>query len=207
MVGCLSQYISLPATRACGRVHTRTHARPRGPVVAAVLLVVGITAAASGVSDTAGAVTRAAATSRVAAVSASNSVPSASGSCAGVPGAHHARLVVEPAAGDVISRCVGFAGKGLPALTLLKDSHIELGTQTFSYGVGICQVDNVPAHYTQCFPSGKDYWALFLSKNGRTWTSPSVGVSDITVPPSGSLGLRYDSPNGTAAPPPHPTPA
>ncbi len=202
MVGGSSQYIS-PA--ACVSKHSdargRGRGRARGPQAAAALMLAGLTAAVLAGTGPAGAV------SSAAAVSATNSVPSASGSCAGVPGAHHVRLVVEPAAGDVIARCVGFAGKGLPALTLLKDSHIELGTQTFSYGVGICQVDNVPAHYTQCFPSGKDYWALFLSKNGRTWTSPSVGVSDITVPPSGSLGLRYDSPTGTAAPPPHPTPA
>ncbi|HTX62832.1 MAG TPA: hypothetical protein VMD28_04295 [Acidimicrobiales bacterium] len=131
----------------------------------------------------------------------------ATGSCTGVPGAHHARLVVEPAVGRVVARCVGFSGKEIPALTLLKDSRLEVGTQTFSFGVAICQVDDVPAHYTQCLPSGRDYWALFLSANGRSWTSPSVGVSDIKVPPGGSLGLRYDSPNGTPAPPPHPTPA
>jgi hypothetical protein len=131
----------------------------------------------------------------------------ASGSCSGVPGVHHARVVVETARGKVLARCVGFSGSRLPALKLLKKSQIEIGTQTYSFGVAICQVDTIPAHYSQCLPSGADYWALFLSKNGHTWTSPPVGVSDISVPPGGSLGLHYVSPNGTPAPPPRPTPA
>jgi hypothetical protein len=132
---------------------------------------------------------------------------SSSGSCSGVPGAHHARLVVEPSAGKVVARCVGFSGSGLPALKLITKSLLEVGTQTFSFGVAICQVDNVPAHYSKCLPTGQDYWALFLSKNGRTWTSPPVGVSDIKVPAGGSLGLRYDPPTGKPAPPPRPSPA
>lgn len=130
-----------------------------------------------------------------------------SGSCSGVPGAHHARLVVEPSKDKVETRCVGFSGAGLPALKLLSKSHVEVGTQTFSFGVALCQVDDVPSHYSKCLPTGQPYWALFLSKNGRTWTSPSVGVSQITVPAGGSLGLRYDPPTGRPAPPPRPTPA
>jgi hypothetical protein len=134
--------------------------------------------------------------------------PSASsGSCAKVSGDHHARLVVETSSGTVVQRCVGFAGHAIPALKLLTDSHIEIGTQKFSFGVAICQVDDVPRHYSQCLPSGQDYWALFLSTNGHRWTSPSTGVSDIKVPAGGSLGLRFDSPTGKAAPPPPPSPA
>ena len=132
---------------------------------------------------------------------------SASGSCANVSGTHHARVVVESSAKHVVERCVGFSGKKIPALELLKDSHIQLGTQTYSYGVAICQVDHVPSHYSQCLASGQDYWAVFLSNRGRAWTTPSVGVSEISVPPGGSLGLRYDSPTGTPAPPPKPSPA
>jgi hypothetical protein len=176
-----------------GPVHSSSlGARVRVPVVAALLLAGGAAAAACGTSSPPGSASTAAATS---------------GSCTGVPGAHHARLVVETAAGKVLKRCVGFSGSGVQALKLLKKSGVELGTQAFSFGVAICQVDDIPAHYTQCLPSGQDYWALFVSKNGHKWTSPSVGVSEITVPPGGSLGLRYDSPNGTPAPPPHPTPA
>ena len=180
--------------------------RVRVPVMAAGLVAAGIFAAACGTSGPPGAASGASRSPAVAPSGAAGAAGSA-GSCARVPGVHHARLVVEPAAGRVVARCVGFSGKDMAALKLLEESHLELGTQTFSFGVAICQVDDVPAHYTQCLASGQDYWALFLSTNGRTWTSPSVGVSDVTVPPGGSLGLRYDPPNGSPAPPPPPTPA
>ncbi len=164
----------------------------RVPLVLAVVLAAGVAAAACG-------------SGRPAASASSH--PTTSGSCAGVPGAHHARLVVEPSSGTVVQRCIGFSGTGIPALELLTESHIEVGTQKYSFGVAICQVDHVPSHYSQCLPSGADYWALFLSTDGHRWTSPSTGVSDITVPAGGSLGLRYDPPTGTAPPPPPPSPA
>lgn len=179
---------------AGGSIHSKSFgARLRVPLVGGMLLIAGVGAAACGTNTPS--------------ASGSASTTATSGSCTGVPGAHHARLVVETNKSKVVKRCVGFSGADVPALKLLNKSRIELGTQQFSFGVAICQVDHIPAHYTQCLPSGQDYWALFVSKNGRTWTSPSVGVSDITVPPGGSIGLRYDSPNGTPAPPPHPTPA
>lgn len=171
-------------------------ARLRVPAVAGLLLASGLTAAACGSGGPSGS-----------APAAAPKASATSGSCTGVPGAHHARVVVEAAAGKVVARCVGFSGAGLPALKLLSKSRVELGTQTYSFGVAICQVDHVPDHYSQCLPQGQDYWALFLSKDGRTWTTPSVGVSDVTVPAGGSLGLRYDPPTGKPAPPPHPTPA
>ena len=171
-------------------------ARLRIPLTAS-LLSVALAAGAAGVAVAQGGNTDASA-------SVASTTPT-SGSCTGVPGPDHARLVVETSAGKVVARCVGFSGRSLPGLKLLKESHIEFSTQAFSFGVAICQVDDIPAHYTKCLPTGQDYWALFLSTNGRTWTSPSVGVSDIKVPPGGSLGLRYDSPKGTPAPPPRPT--
>ena len=127
-----------------------------------------------------------------------------SGSCSGVPGAHHARVVVEPSAGDVVTHCVGFDTATISAAALLHKSGFELGTQNYggSLGVAICQLDNVPAHYSKCLPSNADYWALFLSTDGKTWTSPSVGVSEVSVHPGDTLGLRYDSPQGDPAPPP-----
>lgn len=139
--------------------------------------------------------------------SSSTTSTTVSGSCADVTGANHARVVVEVSAKDVVKRCVGFAGKQIPALKLLEKSHVEFNTQKYSFGVAICQVDNVPSHYSQCLPSGADYWAIFLSTTGHSWTTPSTGVSQITVPAGGSLGLRYDSPKGTPAPPSPPSPA
>jgi hypothetical protein len=188
---------SPPRARRAG-THRAVGARVRGLFVGTLVLLFGLTAAACGSSSPSTSASKSPAAKPAAAQS---------GSCTGVPGTHHARLVVEPSPGKVLARCVGFSGKSLPALELLKKSGIQFGTQKFSFGVAICQVDHVPAHYTQCLPSGQDYWALFVSTNGRTWTSPSVGVSEIDVPPGGSIGLRYDPPTGTPPPPPHPTPA
>lgn len=136
--------------------------------------------------------------------STAGSASSAGASCSGVPGSNHARVVVEVSPSKIASRCVGFAGSSIGAVSLLRASHFELGTQQFSFGLAICQVDNVPAHYSQCLPSGANYWALFVSPGGGAWTSPSTGVSDITLHDGDSLGFRYDSPNGNPAPPPVP---
>ncbi len=175
----------------------------RVPAMAALALAAGVAVTACGSSHAASGTTG----SHPATSATTVSHPAVPGSCAGVAGAHHARVVVESAPGTVVARCVGFAGAKIKALTLLTDSRVELGTQKYSFGVAICQVDNVPSHYSQCLPSGKNYWALFLSTDGHRWTSPSVGVSDVSVPAGGSLGLRYDPPKGTPAPPPPPTPA
>lgn len=180
----------------------RTHpSRPFGALLRALAL--------SAVVVTAGAVTLATGTGGAspARTRAPQYKAASSSSCAGVSGAHHADLVVEASAKTVVRRCVGFSGRKIPALKLLEKSHLQIGTQKFSFGVAICQVDHVPSHYSKCLPTGQPYWALFLSTNGRRWTSPSTGVSEVSVPAGGSLGLRYDSPTGTPAPPPHPTPA
>lgn len=138
---------------------------------------------------------------------AAGTVSGANADCSGVSAAHHARVVYESSPGTIESRCVGFSTSTISARTLLSDSKIELGTQQYSFGVAICQVAEVPAHYSQCLPSGKPYWALFVSHGGGAWTNPPVGISDITLKPGDSLGLRYDSPNGTPAPPPRTTKA
>ena len=130
-----------------------------------------------------------------------------SGSCAGVAGANHARVVVETSPSSVLQRCVGFTSPTITATALLSDAHVTLGTQKYSFGLALCQVDGVPAHYSQCLPSGKPYWALFVSRDGAKWTSASAGISDTTLKPGDSLGLRYDPPTGNAAPPPAPSPA
>ena len=123
-------------------------------------------------------------------------------SCSGVSGTNHARVVVETGPGNVQSRCIGFSSATISATSLLARSKFELGTQQYSFGEAICQVANVPAHYSQCLPSGKPYWALFVSHGGGAWSNPPVGISDISLHPGDSLGLRYDSPQGNPAPPP-----
>lgn len=149
----------------------------------------------------------AAALSACSSSSSPGSADTASASCSGVSGPHHARVVVEVSPSKIVSRCVGFAATSIGAVSLLDASHLELGTQQFSFGLAICQIDDVPAHYSQCLPSGADYWALFVSQGGKAWTNPTVGVSDITLHDGDSLGFRYDSPNGNPAAPPAPSPA
>lgn len=132
---------------------------------------------------------------------------SAGASCSGVSGTNHARVVVEASPSKIVSSCVGFSTSTISATKLLQRSHIEFGTQSSSYGLGICQADDVPAHYSTCFSSTGPYWALFTSKDGAAWQGAQVGVSGITVHPGDSIGLRYDPQTGTPAPPPAPSPA
>ncbi len=129
----------------------------------------------------------------------------ASLSCATVAGTRVA-VVVEPAAGDVISRCFGVGAGGVPAVAALQKAGVEVGTQKYSFGLGVCQVDHVPAHYVSCLPSGKPYWALFVAHGSGGWLTASTGISDITLKAGDSLGLRYDSPKGNAAAPSVPPP-
>ncbi len=132
---------------------------------------------------------------------------SATASCAGVRGTHHARVVVEASSAKIVSSCVGFSTPTISAVSLLDHSHIQIGTQKFSFGLAICQADDVPSHYSSCLSSSGPYWALFTSQGGAAWQQAQVGVSDVTMHPGDSLGLRYDPQSGTAAPPPAPAPA
>jgi hypothetical protein len=122
-------------------------------------------------------------------------------SCSGISGAHHARVVIESSKSSVLQRCVGFSTPTITATKLLSKAHVELGTQQYSFGLAVCQVNNVPAHYSACLPSGKPYWALFVSPNDSTWHSASTGVSQTIVHPGEAIGFRYDSPKGTPAVP------
>ncbi|MGH9065456.1 MAG: hypothetical protein ACRD0L_16080 [Acidimicrobiales bacterium] len=127
-------------------------------------------------------------------------------SCASPHGPHEVAVVVEPSSGTVISRCVSVPAAGISALSLLRDSKVETATQKYSFGLAVCQVAGVPAHYTQCLPPGKPYWVLFVSHGGHAWTAATTGISDVTLAAGDSLGFRYDSPHGSPAPPSAPPP-
>ncbi|MGH9131187.1 MAG: hypothetical protein ACRDWV_05820 [Acidimicrobiales bacterium] len=111
-------------------------------------------------------------------------------------------VVIQSSPSESTSECVPVGASGeISGLAALKAAKVEIGTQSYSFGLAICQVDEVPAHYSQCLPAGKPSWALFVSRHGGAWASASTGVSGITLKASDSLGLRYDSPKGTALPP------
>ena len=138
----------------------------------------------------------------VAALSAcGSSTPSAPGAAACSSNPNHVTVVVQSSASNTVQRCVGFSGANISGISALTKSGIEVGTQTYSFGVGICQLDNIPAHYSTCLPANQPYWALFTAQAGKAWVSPSTGVSDITLSNGDYLGFRYDPQTGTAAAP------
>ena len=126
-----------------------------------------------------------------------------SSGCANGSDAHRIEIVVEHSNGKVLDRCVGFNGSGINALKAVQESGIETGAETFGgLGTAFCQVDEQPAHYSQkCFDNGM-YWATFISKAGSTWTMTSKGPSSTTLTSGDAYGLRYESQNGSAVPPP-----
>lgn len=122
--------------------------------------------------------------------------------CINPSAAHRLEVVVEPAGGPAIARCVGFKGQTLSGLDALKASRIEYATETTSFGVAVCQLDSIPAHYSTCFPPGGSYWAMFYAARGSGWTVPKVGIQGITLHPGDSLGWRYDPQSQNPANPP-----
>jgi len=115
-------------------------------------------------------------------------------SCAQLPASKAVKVVVEPSAHKVISGCTEIGASPMGALALLKKAHIELGTQKFSFGLALCQVDYVPAHYVECLPAKADYWGVYVAKAKGKWVASSVGISDVRLSRGESLGLRYVPP-------------
>lgn len=104
---------------------------------------------------------------------------------------------------------MGFAVTKVGAVAAVKDSGVEVRFKDYGQKLGVapCQVCHVPAHYTTCLPAGKPYWAIFVSRAGKSWTEPQVGLSSITLHPGDSVGLRYGPPKGKPAAPLVPPPA
>lgn len=168
----------------------------RGARLAAAVIAVAVSACGTtgaGGAGSPGTSTRATGTSTA-----------ASGGCKAA--SREVGIVVEVAPAKVISRCVALNGPTVPATTLVKRSGIEVATQSYSFGPAVCQLDHVPAHYSQCLASGKPYWALFISSKTRHWVMAQTGIGKVTLEAGQSIGWRYDSPTGTPAPPSVPPP-
>ncbi len=120
--------------------------------------------------------------------------------CAG-SGTLHAYVVVEHLSGSSVQRCVAFSGT-INGKQLMDRSGISYQTQTFSFGLGVCAIDNEPAQFTQCFPQGKPYWSLFTEHAGA-WTAAQSGFDQITLQDKDALGWRYvPAADQTPSPPP-----
>jgi len=123
-------------------------------------------------------------------------------SCVNAGAAHHAYLVVEHLSGTSLQRCVGFEGDSIDGQTLMDKSGIEYQTQTFSFGKGVCQVDNEPKVYSECFPKNQPYWALFVETNSA-WVTAQTGYTGVSLHDKDALGWHYvqASDQNPAAPP------
>ncbi len=111
---------------------------------------------------------------------------------------HRAYVVVEHMSGKVVQACVGFEGDSINGPNLMKNSGVEFRTTSTSLGLGICQVDNEPAHFDQCFPPGAPYWDLLLDVKGQpTWLESPTGLDQVRVADGGAIGWQYRPQTGS----------
>jgi hypothetical protein len=114
-------------------------------------------------------------------------------------------VVVEHAGGKSIQKCVGFDGDRISGDDLMTRSGVEFQTQTFSgTGKAVCQIDNEPAQYSECFPKDKPYWALYVDQGSGGWQQAQTGYTQVSLKNGDALGWEYES--ATASPPPPPPP-
>jgi hypothetical protein len=132
------------------------------------------------------------------------SAASPASSCVNVGAAHRAYVVVQHLAGGSLQKCVGFAGDTIDGQTLMDESGIEYQVQTFSFGKGVCQVDNEPKQFSECFPKNQPYWALFV-ETGGVWATAQTGYTAVALHDNEAIGWRYVAATD-ASPAPPPTP-
>ena len=130
--------------------------------------------------------------------------PSASASptstCVNASAPHHAYVVVQHSAGNAVQRCVGFSGDTIDAQAVMDQSKIEYQTQTFNFGKAVCQLDNEPAQYSQCFAADGHFWMLFVDSGG-TWTASQTGYTQVTLHDKQALGWLYTKDQSPSPPP------
>jgi hypothetical protein len=128
----------------------------------------------------------------------------ATSTCVNGQAAHKAYLVVTHLDGHSVQKCVGFASDQENGEDLMKQSGIEFQSQTFSFGKAVCQIDNEPASFSDCFPKDQPFWALFTETAGGSWTGAQVGYTAINLKAGEAMGWRYTSPTASPAPTPAP---
>lgn len=122
-------------------------------------------------------------------------------SCTG-SGSHHAYVVVEHLSGASLQQCVAFSEVMIDGQTLMDRSGLEYKSKTLSSGKVVCQVDNEPKAFSQCFPQNQPYWALFVEAGG-TWSSAPGGYADVRLHDGEALGWHYvRAGDPSPAPPP-----
>ena len=122
--------------------------------------------------------------------------------CTNASAPHHAYVVVQHLSGASLQRCVGFTTDTIDGKSLMDQSGIPYQTQTFSFGLGVCAVDNEPAQFSQCFPKDKPYWSLFVETSGA-WAMAQVGFDQEKLHDKEALGWRYvPATDASPSPPP-----
>lgn len=123
-------------------------------------------------------------------------------SCVNASAPHHAYVVVQHLSGATFQKCVGFSGDTIDGSTLMSQSKIEVQTQTYSFGLGMCQLDNEPKSYTQCLPSSGPYWSEWVEVGGA-WSMAQTDYAHVTLHDQDALGWRYvQLSDPSPAPPP-----
>jgi hypothetical protein len=134
--------------------------------------------------------------------SAATPAVTATKACGDASAPHHAYVVVEHMSGSSLQQCVAFSGDMIGGQTLMDKSGVEYQAKSLSSGKVVCQVDNEPKVFSQCFPQNKPYWALFV-ESGGVWSSAPGGYADVRLHNGDALGWHYVRAGDPApAPPP-----
>ena len=122
--------------------------------------------------------------------------------CINASAPRHAYVVVEHLSGATVQACVGFSTVAIDGQTLMDKSGIKYQFQKFSFGSAVCQIDNEPTQYSQCFPQNQPYWALFIESGGQ-WSSAPNGYTQEVLHDKEALGWHYvQATDPSPAPPP-----
>ena len=84
---------------------------------------------------------------------------------------------------------------------LMDQSGVEFHTQTFSFGKAVCQIDNEPAQYNECFPKNQPTWWTLIEVGGA-WTCAQTGFTAVTLHDKDAIGWRYILTADPCPPPP-----
>jgi hypothetical protein len=123
-------------------------------------------------------------------------------SCANAGAPHHAFVVVQHLSGASLQRCVGFNGAMIDGQTLMDQSGVQYQAHALSTGKAVCQVDNEPAQFSQCFPPQQPYWALFVESSGK-WVTTAGGFTEARLHDGDALGWHFvAAADPSPAPPP-----
>src|SRR5216684_3027984 len=90
----------------------------------------------------------------------------------------------------------------LVAVAACSPPRASSSTGCVNSGKAVCQVDNEPKQFSECFPQNQPYWALFVETRGA-WTSSAGGFTDARLHDTEALGWHYvPSTDPSPGPPP-----